>query len=178
MKATNYKRWGWDRSLDVQMLFEGDSARPDDPLHVESSSKQGECVLKIRFRICRTLICYHNSLWTYAATHIRSHNIATAQDIAAANVLASESETNGEPFPIHKLPTPLAVKKEAAGDAALVQRTFVAPSYGPDTQPYNRIKQIIAKWIAVDCSAPAKQCDAPRTILLGRIPRDTESGTN
>ena len=29
--------------------------------------------------------------------------------------------------------------------------TFAGPSYEPDMQPYNRIKQTIAKWIAVDC---------------------------
>ena len=120
MKATNYKRWGWDWSLDMRMLFEGDLARLDHPLHMETVNKQGECVLKIRCHICRTLISYYNNSWTYAATHIRSHDITTAQDIAAANALASESEANGEPFPIRKLPIPLAVKKEAASDAALM----------------------------------------------------------
>ena len=54
------------------------------------------------------------------ATHIRSHNIATTQDIAAAATLASEYEANGEAFPIHRLPTPPPVKKEAAGDTALM----------------------------------------------------------
>ena len=151
VKTKNYKRWGWDRSSDVRMLFEGDPARPGHPLRVETSNKQGDCVLKIRCRICRTLISYHNSSWTCAATHIRSHNIATAQDIAAADALASESEANGEPFPIHKLPAPPAVKKEPAGDVALMRHTFTAPSYGTDTQPYHRIKRTIAKWIAADC---------------------------
>ena len=108
-------------------------------------------MLKIRCRICRSLISYHNSSWTYAATHIRSHNIATAQDIAVAAALAAESKANGEAFPIHKLPTPPPVKKEAVGDAALMRRTFAAPSYGTDMQPYHRIKRIIAKWIAADC---------------------------
>ena len=133
------------------MLFEGDPARPGHPLCVETENKLGDCVLKIRCRICRSLISYHNSSWTCAATHIRSHNIATAQDIAATAALASESEANGEAFPIHKLPTPPPVKKEAAGDAALMRRTFAAPSYGTDTQPYHRIKRTIAKWIAADC---------------------------
>ena len=87
----------------------------------------------------------------HAATHIRSHNITTAQDIAATDALASESEANGEPFPIHKLPTPPAVKKEAVGDAALMRLTFTALSYGPDMRPYNRIKQTIAQWIATNC---------------------------
>ena len=116
VKHANYKRWGWDRSSDVRMLFEGDLARPCHPLCVETENKLGDCVLKIRCRICRSLISYHNSSWTYVATHIRSHNIATAQDIVAATALASESEANGEAFPIHKLPTPPPVKKEAAGD--------------------------------------------------------------
>ena len=129
MKATNYKRWGWDRSSDVQMLFEGDLARLGQPLHVETSNKQWECVLRIRCRICQTLNSYHNRLWTCAATHIWPHNIDTAQDIATADTLGSQSEANGEYLPIHKLPNPLAVKKEAARDAALIQRTFAALSY-------------------------------------------------
>ena len=120
VKATNYKEWGWDRSSDVRMVFEGDPAWPGHPLHVETLNEQGECMLKIRCRIYRTLISYHNCLWTCATTHIRSHNIATAQDIAAADALASDSEANGEPFPIHKLPIQPTVKKEAAGDAALM----------------------------------------------------------
>ena len=43
------------------------------------------------------------------------------------------------------------MKKGAAGDASLMRRTFVAPSYGTDMQPYHRIKRTIAKWIAADC---------------------------
>ena len=120
VKHANHNRWGWDRSSDVRMLFEGDPARPGHPLHVETENKLGDCVLKIRCRICRSLISYHNSSWTYAATHIRSHNIATAQGIVAAAALASEPKANGEVFPIHKVPTPPPVKKEAAGDAALM----------------------------------------------------------
>ena len=85
------------------------------------------------------------------AAYIRSHNIETAQDFAAAAALASESEANDEAFPIHKLPTPPPMKKEAPGDAALMRCTFAAPSYGTDTQPYHWIKQTIAKWIAADC---------------------------
>ena len=140
VKHANYKRWGWDRSLDVRTLFEGDLARPGHPLRVETENKLGDCVLKIRCRICCSLISYHNSSWTCAATHIRSHNIATAQDIAAAAALASESEAHGEAFPIHKLPTPPPVKKEAAGDAVLMRRTFAALFYRTYTQPYHWIK--------------------------------------
>ena len=47
VEATNYKRWGWDRSSDVRTLFEGEPATPSRPLCVETSNKQGECVLKI-----------------------------------------------------------------------------------------------------------------------------------
>ena len=97
-------------------------------------------MLKIRCRIYRTLISYHNSSWTYMSTHIRPHNITTAQDIVAADALSCNSEANGEPFPIHKLPTPPAVKKGPASSATLMRRTFPAPSNGPDMQPYNRIK--------------------------------------
>ena len=70
VKATNYKIWGWDRSSEVRMLFEGDPTRPSQPLCVETSNDQGECMLKIRCCICRTLISYHNSSWTFATTHI------------------------------------------------------------------------------------------------------------
>ena len=150
-KTTNVKRWGWDWSSEVRTLFEGNPARPGHPLRIETKNKLGDCVLKIRCRICRSLISYHNSSWTSVATHIRSHNITTAQDIAAATALAAESEANGEAFPIHKLPDPPPVKKEAAGDAALMQCTFAPPSYGTDTQPFHRIKRTIAKWIAADC---------------------------
>ena len=86
--------------------------------------------------------------------HGNSHLVpqhATTQDIAAAVALATESEANGEAFPIHKLPTPPPVKKEAVGDAALMRCTFVAPSYQTDTQPFHWIKRTIAKWIATDC---------------------------
>ena len=72
IKHANYKRWGWDRSLDLRMLFEGDQARLGHPLHVETKSKLGDCVLKIRCCICRSLISYHNSSWTCTATHIQS----------------------------------------------------------------------------------------------------------
>ena len=150
-KTTNVKRWGWDQSSEVRTLFESDQARPGHPLRVEIENKLGDCVLKIRCCICRSLISYHNSSWTCAATHIRSHNITISQDIAAAAALAAESEANGEAFPIHKLPAPLPVKKEADGDAALMRRTFAAPSYRTDTQPFHRIKRTIAKWIAADC---------------------------
>ena len=150
-KTTNTKRWGWDRSSEVRTLFEGDPARPSHPLHVETKNKLGDYMLKIRCRICRSLISYHNSSWTSAATHIWSHNIGTAQDIAAAAALAAESEANGEAFPIHKLPTPPPVKKETARDVALMRHTFAALSYGTDMQPFHRIKRTIAKWIAADC---------------------------
>ena len=85
------------------------------------------------------------------ATHIWSHNIATTQDIAVATALTSEFEANGEAFPIHKLPTPPLVKKEVAGDVALMRCTFAAPFYKINTQPYHQIKRTSAKWIATDC---------------------------
>ena len=87
--TTNVKRWGWNRSSEVRTLFEGDPARPGHPLCVEIENKLGDCVLKIRCRICHPLISYHNSSWTSATTHIRSHNIVTAQDIVAAATLAT-----------------------------------------------------------------------------------------
>ena len=144
-KTTNIKRWGWDRSSEVRMLFEGNPARSSHPLCVETKNKLGDCVLKIRCRICRSLISYYYSSWTSAPTHIRCHTITTAQDIAAAATLAAESEANSKTFPIHKLPAPPPVKKEAAGDAALMRRTFAAPSYETDTQPFHRIKRTITK---------------------------------
>ena len=71
-KTTNIKRWGWDRSSEVWTLFEGDPTRPGHPLCVETENKLGDCVLKIRCRICPSLISYHNSSWTCVATHIWS----------------------------------------------------------------------------------------------------------
>ena len=54
IKHANYKGWGWEWSLDVRMLFEGDPARPGHPLRMETKNKLGDCVLKIRclFRSC------------------------------------------------------------------------------------------------------------------------------
>ena len=97
-KTTNVKRWGWDRSSEVRTLFKGDPARPGHPLRVETENKLGDCVLKIRCRICRSLISYHNSSWTSTATHIRSHNIATAQDHPNGNGTATEWVFNGYPL--------------------------------------------------------------------------------
>ena len=97
VKHANYKIWGWDRSSDVRTLFEGDPARPSHPLCVETENKLGDCVLKIRCRICRSLISYHNNSWTCAVTHIQSHNIATAQDIAVAAALASSLRPMARP---------------------------------------------------------------------------------
>ena len=106
------------------------------------------------------------------ATHIQSHNIATAQDIAAAAALASESEANGEAFPIHKLPTPPPVKKDQDSDAALMRCTFTAPSYGTDMQPHHRIKRTIAKWIAADC-LPYKTVETPtfKAMMRNLVPK-------
>ena len=72
----------------ANIVWRCDLASPSHHLHVEMSKNQGECVLKIRCCICCTLISYYNSLWTCAATHFWSHNITTAQDIAAADALA------------------------------------------------------------------------------------------
>ena len=136
-KTTNIKRWGWDRSSDVRMLFEDDPAKPGHPLCVETSNKQGACMLKIKCRICGTLISYYDSSWTCAATHIMFHNTGTPQDIVATAALASECETNGEPFPLPKLPPPPPIKKEPAGDVGLMRRTFAVPSNGTDMQPFH-----------------------------------------
>ena len=108
-------------------------------------------MLKIKCHIYGTLIPYCNGSWTYVSTRIESYNIGTPQDIAATTALASECEANVEPFPIHKLPNPPAMKKELANDVALMERAFGAPSYRTDTQPYHRMKWTIVKWIAADC---------------------------
>ena len=139
-KNPNYKRWGWDRSSNVRILFEDDLARLGHPFHIEMSNKQGVYVMKIKCRICGTLISYNNNSWTCVATHILSHNIGTPQEIAVAAALASDCEANWEPFTIHKLPTPRAVKKEPAGDVVLMRCTLAAPSYGTGTQPYHQIE--------------------------------------
>ena len=152
-------------------------ARPSHPLHVETENKLGDCVLKTKCHIWRSLISYHNSSWTCVATHIRSRNIATAQDIVAAAALTSESEANGEAFPIHKLPIPPPVNKEATGDAALMRHTFAAPSYGTDMQPYHRIKRTIEKWIAADY-LPYRTVDtaAFRTMTRNADPKCPDFG--
>ena len=93
------------------------------------------------------LASYHNSSWTCASNHIRSHNIATPQDIVGATALATELE----PLPIHKLLASPPVKKEPLGDVDLMQHAFAAPSCRTDTQAYHRINCTIAKWIAADC---------------------------
>ena len=145
------KSEGWDCCSDVRVLFEEDPARPGHPLRVETVNKAGFCVLKIRCRICRCLLSFHNSSWTCASNHILSHNLATDEDLAAAAALASECEANGEPFPMHKLPAPPPVKTEPIGDVALMRRTFAAPSYGADTAAYQRLWRSVAKWIVADC---------------------------
>ena len=58
VQTPNYRGGGWDRSSDVQMLFEDEPARPSRPLCVEILNKHGAYVLKIRYRICCTLIPY------------------------------------------------------------------------------------------------------------------------
>ena len=171
------KREGWVRASDVRVLFEEDPNRPGHPLRVETINKSGACVLKIRCRICRNLFSYHNSSWTCASNHILSHNIQTAEDIAAAAALAVECEANSEPFPMHKLPTAPIVKTEPVGDAALMRRTFAAPSYGPDTAAYHRLQRTIAKWIAADC-LPYRTVETPafRAMVKSLDPKCPDFG--
>ena len=70
IKNANYKKWGWYRSSDVRMLFKDDPARPGHPLRMETENKLEDCVLKIRCRICCSLISYHNSSWTVHARQL------------------------------------------------------------------------------------------------------------
>ena len=97
-------------------MFQEDPQRPGHPLKIETKNKAGKVVDKIRCRICKNLFSYHNSSWTIASNHGLSHNIYTIEDIASATLLVGQAEQNGEPFPIHMLPTPTAIKKDALGD--------------------------------------------------------------
>ena len=171
------KREGWVRASDVRVLFEEDPNRPGYPLRVETINKSGVCVMKIRCRICRHLFSYHNSSWTCASNHILSHNIQTVDDVVAAAALATDCEANSEPFPMHKLPTAPAVKTEPVGDAALMRRTFAAPSYGSDTAAYHRLQRTIGKWIAADC-LPYRTVETPafRAMLKSLDPKCPDFG--
>ena len=144
------KKGGRDRAPDVRMLFEGDPARPSHPLRMQRSDKQGECVLKIRCRIYCTLISYHDSLCTCTATHIRHPNITTVQDILQ---LLTPLLLSLRPMTSPSLSTSCQLHLQWRSNlpAMLMRRTFAALSYGPNMQPYNRIKWTIAKWIVADC---------------------------
>ena len=50
------------------------------------------------------------------SNHVLSHNIYMIEDIAYAAPLTSQAEQSGEPFPIHMLPTPTTIKKDAPSD--------------------------------------------------------------
>ena len=104
------KKEQWTRCLEVCSLFQKDPQRPGHTLKIETKNKAGKAVHKIRCRICKNLFLYHNSSWTTVSNHVLSHNIYMIEDIASAALLASQAEQSGEPFPIHMLPTPAAIK--------------------------------------------------------------------
>ena len=115
------KKEQWTRCSEVCSLFQEDPQRPGQPLKIETKNKAGKFVHKIRCRICKNLFSYYNSSWTTASNHVLSHNIYTIEDIAYATLLASQAEQSGEPFPIHMLPTPTTIKKDAPGDIQLME---------------------------------------------------------
>ena len=145
------KKEQWTRCSEVRSLFQEDPQRPGHPLKIETKNKAGKVIHKIRCRICKNLFSYHNSSWTTASNHVLSHNIYTIEDIASAALLASQAEQSGEPFPIHMLPTPTAIKKDAPGDVQLMKHFVKSPSYGVDSAAYHRVRRSIGKWIAADC---------------------------
>ena len=55
-----------------------------------------------------------------------------------------------EPFPIHMLPSPTDIKKEAPGDMQLTEHLVKSPSYGVDSTAYHRVRRSIGKWIAAN----------------------------
>lgn len=144
------KKEEWGRSSEVRLLFEEDPQRRGHPSRIETTNKAGKVVYKIRCRICRNLYAFHNSSWTTASNHILSHNLFTLNDIVAADNLATEAEKNGEPFPLHKLPSAPSTKP-CGGDVRTLQRFVSSPSYGHDTAAYHRLRRSIGTWIAADC---------------------------
>lgn len=150
-RAVSGKKEQWIRCSEVRSLFQEDPQRLGHPLKIETKNKAGKVVHKIRCRICKNLFSYHNSSWTTASNHILSHNIYTIEDIASAALLANQAEQSGEPFPIHMLPNPTAIKKGAPGDVQLMERFVKSPSYGVDSAAYHRLRRSIGKWIAADC---------------------------
>lgn len=61
------------------------------------------------------------------------------EDIATASALSSKGEANSEPFPMHKPPIKLVVKKEALGDVAIMRCTLLTPSYGAKRAAHHRL---------------------------------------
>ena len=114
-------------------MFQEDPQRPGQPVKIETKNKAGKLVHKIMCRICKNLFLYHTSSWTTVSNHVLSHNIYTIEDIASAALLASQAEQSGEPFPIHMLPIPTVIKKEAPGDVQLMKHFVKSPSYGVDS---------------------------------------------
>ena len=66
-------------------------------------------------------------------------------------LFASQAKQSGEPFPIHMLPSPIAIKKDDLGDVQLMEHFVKSPSYGVDSAAYLRVRRSIGKWIAADC---------------------------
>ena len=150
------------------------------PLKIETKNKAGKVVHKIKCRICKNLFSYQNSSWTTASNHVLSHNIDTIENIAFVALLASQPEQSGEPFPIHILPTPTAIKKDAPGDVQLMEHFVKSPSCGVDSATYHRVRRSIGKWIAADClSYRTVQTTAFRAMtrkLGSQVPRLWEEG--
>ena len=58
------------------------------------------------------------------------HKIYTVEDIASTALLESQAKENGDPFPIHMLPSPTSIKKDVPGDVQLMEHFANSPSYG------------------------------------------------
>ena len=78
--------------------------------------------------------------WTTTSNHALSHNIYTIEDITFAALLASQAEQSGEPFHVHMLPTPTAIKKGSLSDVHLMEHFVKSPSYSVDSAAHHRLE--------------------------------------
>ena len=73
--------------------------------------------------------------------------------LCPAALLASQAEQSGEPFLIHMLPSPRAIKKDAPGDIQLMEHFVKSPNYGVNSAAYHRVREI--DWKMDCCRLPS-----------------------
>ena len=139
-RALPSKKEQWNPCQEVRNFEKEDPHRLGQPLEIETKNKIGRIVHKIRSSIRRSLLLYHNSSSTMASSHIMPQNISSVEDIASAALFTSQAKQNGEPFPTHILPSPIASTKRSWRRAA---HGAWSPSYGVDSAAYCRVKKSI-----------------------------------